>query len=281
MKKMNRLKKIVGGAAFAVFGLCVLATNPVFGQKQCYVRDTGGVQFQIEIAGAKPMKFADTPDCKAAVGSLRSAGLLIYGIELKPNDKSDDQTILSWMNEIAEKPIWRTKFNEGFTAADGMNFLKERFAAAGDLWIGVFLDRVTGEIYGRPALKIEKDYYVPRLAGQKETYASIFLAEKNKLNKTAAERKQMIDRAYTETMGRSAAESELKYWQPRSEIYKEIIPAGREWLYSPGGAKDLRETVTRAYQVKYKNSPVVESRIVKLMADYTPAKLIYAEMIKK
>lgn len=286
MKKINHSKNIFR-AAF-IFCLCVLTSGQIFGQSDCYYGNRGGgktgaFDFGTAIGGAGKSErrgFADTPNCNAVVGSLRSAGLLIYGIELKPGDKSSDETIAAWLKEIGEKPAWRTKFNEGFTASDGMKFLKERLATVGDAWLEIFVGRVTDEIYGRLATKAEKDFYVPRLKEQKETYASIFLAEKNKLGKNSTERKAMIDRAYQTAMGRAAGENDLKYWQTRTEIYKEIIAASRDYLYSPNGASDLKATVTCAYQAKYKNSAVVESRVVKLTADFSKSKMIYVEMVK-
>ena len=287
--KVKIITKIIFRAAF-IFCLCVLASGQIFGQSDCFDQNRGGGKTGDSNVGAviggaagipERRGFADTPNCNAAIGSLRSASLLIYGIELKPGNNSDDQTLVEWLKEIDKNPTWKNKFRSGFTAADGMNFLKERFATAGDTWLGLYLDKWMNDISGRAAAPAEKDYYVPRLKGKNETYASIFLAEKNKLNKNPAERKQMIDRAYQQAMGRNATEGDLNYWQKRDEIYREIIAASRAYLYSPGGAKDLKETVTRAYQTKYKGSPLVESRIAKLTADFTPAKMIYAEMIKK
>lgn len=287
MKKINKFKNILRAVSCLVFCLCIFSGAQIFGQRDCYAVRNGSANNNlgggIMIGGATQTQnivFVETPNCKAVVGSLRSAGLLIYGIELKPGNKSDDETIMSWLREINQNPVWKAKYNEGFSAADGMNFLKERFKTIGDGWLEVFVGTITDQIYGRTATKEEKDFYVSRLKDQKETYASIFLAEKNKLNKNSTERAAMIERAYQNAMGRTASENDRKYWQPRSEIYKELVAASRDWLYSPNGANDLKETVTRAYQAKYKNSPVVETRIAKLTADFSKSKMIYAEMIK-
>lgn len=286
MKKLNCLKNILYSTSVLVFCLCVLAATQAFGQRECSTirggnnNNVGGGITVGGISGTGTRVFVETPNCKAVIGSLRSAGLLIYGIELKPNVKSDDDTIVTWLDEIRQNQNWNRKFNAGFTAADGMNFLKERFYTVGDGWLEVFVGTITDQIYGRIPTKTEKDLYIPRLKEQKETYASIFLAEKNKLSKNAAERKAMINRVYQKTMGKDATAAELQYWQPRSEIYREMIDTTRTYLYSPSGANDLKETVTRAYQTKYKNSPIVDSRIAKLTADYSKSKMIYVEMIK-
>lgn len=287
MMKNLTFTKYFFNAAF-IFCLCVLAGGQIFAQSDCYQNRGGGktagggvVIGGISGSDLERRGFIDRPDCNAAVGSLRSASLLIYGIELKKDDNSDDEILAGWLREMEKDTTWKNKYREGFSAADGMNFLKGRFSTVGDAWIGLHLDKWMNDIYGRAATQTEKDSYISRLKSKQETFTSIFLAEKNKLNKNSAERKAMIERAYKEAMGRTASEGDLSYWQKRDEIFKEIIAASRTYLYSPNGAGELKATVTRAYQAKYKGSPVVESRIAKLTADFTPAKMIYAEMIKK
>lgn len=281
MKKINRLKSVFYGASFVILGFGAVLT-PVFGQAVTFqnLNKNRLSPCVKESENGKQLNF-DGRYCGQTIGSLRSAGLLIYGAELKPNNSSDDNTIISWLEEAHQKREWNTKISEGgFSAADGMNFLKERFATIGDAWLEVFVGSITDQIYGRMPTAAEKSFYVPRLKERKETFASIFLAEKNKLNKTAAERQAMINRVYQKTMGKDASSSELEYWQPRKEVYREMIDTTRTYLYTPSGANDLKATVTRAYQAKYKNSPLVDSRIAKLTADYTKSKLIYVEMIK-
>lgn len=276
MKKINFLKNILGSASFLAFCLCAISIVSVFGQAVMPPRR----EINAACVRNSQLQFSDR-NCGQTIGSLRSAGLLIYGVELKPSDPADDYTLVSWLDEINQRREWSTKIQDGgFSAADGMNFLKERFKRVGDVWLEVFVGKITDEIYGRIPTQAEKDLYIPRLKDQKETYASMFLAEKNKLSKNSAERKAMINRVYQQTMGKDATAAELQYWQPRNEIHREIIDATRTYLYTPSGANDLKATVTRAYQAKYKNSPLVDSRIAKLTADYSKSKLIYVEMIK-
>jgi hypothetical protein len=106
------------------------------------------------------------------------------------------------------------------------------------------------------------------------------LAEVGKLNQNKTERQAMINRVYQTAMGRDADQTSLAYWLPRSEHYRLMIQANRNWLYSANGVNDLLGTVTRALEFNLKRKPT-DAEIKKAMVDYTPDKKIYAEMTQK
>jgi hypothetical protein len=54
-----------------------------------------------------------------------------------------------------------------------------------------------------------------------------------------------------------------------------MIAAARAWLYSPPGAKDLIDTITRAQQAR--NLPTDPASIK--LAKYEPSREIYSEML--
>ena len=93
-------------------------------------------------------------------------------------------------------------------------------------------------------------------------------------------RRNIIKNVYLTAMGRPAQASELDYWLPRKENFDQMIAASRTWLYSPSGAKDLRETIVRAYLAK-NDQPPTNAFIKNAIASLKPEKLIFKEIVQR
>lgn len=110
-------------------------------------------------------------------------------------------------------------------------------------------------------------------------YENIVAGETKKLNapNNKIVRRSMILFAYKKMMGRVPTKDDMAYWEPKTENYKQIVAAGRDFLYSPNGAKDLAATVERALTEKSGSKPKVE-QINAAMLQYAKTKAIFAEM---
>lgn len=249
---------------WAIFALifCGIQTSEVLGQAVMNNdRDTSRVEA--------------SPQYPNAVKIFTTAAALVMGGET-PDYEIKDSVIA-----FARTSRYSEKFNEGIKLNDAINWFKDKLSyPSSEIRRKLVINNAFQEVYGRDSMPNELSAWDTEVMAQKATYASIVLAEKGKLNKNSVERKATIDRAYQKSMGRNAAAEDLQYWQPRPEHFRQIVEAARTYLYSPSGAKDLKETVTRAYQTKYKGSPLVDSRIAKLTTDFTTTKSIYVEMIK-
>ncbi len=112
---------------------------------------------------------------------------------------------------------------------------------------------------------------------QKIGYKDVVVAETAKLNSKPFVRRVMIVAAYKKTMGRAPTVGDFAYWEPRTEIFTQIVDAARAYLYSASGANDLTEAVKRALGNNMSGEPTsaqIKSAIVK----YTPKKTIFDEM---
>ena len=87
----------------------------------------------------------------------------------------------------------------------------------------------------------------------------------------------IITRAYKESFGRIPTKAETEYWTPQKKVFGEILDANRAFLYSPGGAKDLRETVARALYDNSGGQPS-DKQIGDAIEKYGKTKSIYVEM---
>ena len=195
------------------------------------------------------MSNVNTPKCKQAIVNLREAAKIVRGWESKgelvsPGDQIPAEA--KWLIKIAGDKNWKSKFDDGLSYSEATDFLKEDLAAQSDDVLKLIVQYIIRDIYGKFGEKPEFDYYLPRIKAQTDTYTSIFLAERNKLNQKPGERKLMIDRAYIYGMGRNALDGDIKYWQPRQEVYRDLIPAIQTWLYSANGSDDLWNTIKRA-----------------------------------
>ncbi len=167
-------------------------------------------------------------------------------------------------------------FFQGLNAVDARAFFRRHLALPenGNLRLEV-ANRAFTDVYAYGASPKDVIFY-----GAKATdYNGIVAAETVKLNapENKVLRRLMILAAYKKTMGRPPVNSEYDYWTPKKEIFKELINAGRTYLYAPNGAKDLTETIKRALADHGNDNPTVQ-QINRAIVKYSPKKVIYDEM---
>lgn len=132
---------------------------------------------------------------------------------------------------------------------------------------------------GREANLIELSAYSIRLKKGEMDGKAVYLDAVSQMNKYPAERTAMINRAYQTAMGRDAKPDEIKYWQSRTESHLDMLAASRNWLWSPGGAQDLRETVNRALQKTFPKR-YTDAEINYIIEGVKAKKMIYSEIVK-
>ncbi|RYX84393.1 hypothetical protein EON83_10800 [bacterium] len=192
--------------------------------------------------------------------------------------------------KLWSKPVlMQQEFSAGLSAQDASKFYRKLLQNDGgerSLLIG----NVVMDVYGRyqiPFNTTDTDLWDGPIKAGNATYATILAAELKKLNSNPSARKDMIERVYIRTMGRmpidrfvltKGMQGEQTYWGPRSERYSEMMRANRDWLYSPGGSKDLSATVARALKVKLNRVPT-EKEVLFSVKKYTWDKLIFSEMV--
>lgn len=90
-----------------------------------------------------------------------------------------------------------------------------------------------------------------------------------------------ISAAYMTVFGRPATPAEMDYWQSRKPASQgELIDINIKWLISPSGAKDLSETVVRAYKEVNGsgNAPAADEQ-AKWEGRVKTSKWVYAELV--
>lgn len=111
------------------------------------------------------------------------------------------------------------------------------------------------------------------------TYETILKSVTEEMNKNPAARRVMIQAAYVVSLGRMPTDGDMSYWQPRSENFREIVEAGRNWLYSPNGAADLNAAVTSVLQF-YLKRPPTQNEVNNSVGEYRKKKerMIFMDM---
>lgn len=265
-KSITRVSKILIFAVF-MFGISALNT---FGQGNPYINPcvvgTYINQQQVD---------ANAEKCIPAKQSLNSAAPIVIG-------KSPDDTEMKyWLYLVTHSAKYGSKFNEGLKLSDAVNFLKDQFSASSlTEERAKIINRAYQEVYGRDSKATEQASWETQIKAQTAWYATIVTSEIQKLNQDQTERNAMLNRAYQKSMGRDANETDLKYWLPRTEHYRQIVDATRSWLYSEKGTKDLVETISRALLKKKGGNRATDESIKSAMTKFTPDKKIYAEMIQ-
>lgn len=114
---------------------------------------------------------------------------------------------------------------------------------------------------------------------QKVGYGKIAFEESKKLNQPENKvlRRLMILAAYKKTMGRPPVAAEYDYWTARPHIFKQLVEASREYLYTTKGGTDLIATIKRALADKLHREPTT-AEINDAIIGYSKNKNIYDEM---
>lgn len=69
--------------------------------------------------------------------------------------------------------------------------------------------------------------------------------------------------AYMTVFGRTATPAEITYWQNRLPATQaELVEINLNWLVSPSGAKDLKETIGRGFQQVFSRQPDANEQLV-------------------
>jgi hypothetical protein len=223
--------------------------------------------------------FYSESNCKAARSAFKSASAIVTGIVL------DDSYISEWIGVASASPNWQIKINEGLKFSDAVSFLKQYMAEEkgitgldGVAERAITIDNAFREVYGHSSTPLEQASWEVQVKAQKACYATIWAAELKKIISNRELRIPIIQKAYTDAMGRMPTADDMNYWKPRNEHYRLLVDACRAWLYSEAGAKDLIETITRAWKVKYKNTTPTDNEIKEELIRCTKSKLIYSEM---
>lgn len=194
-------------------------------------------------------------------------------------------------NNLGDTRFWVIKMIEGGMIDQFFKGLKTIDAAAfiesyikkpenANVRLGL-INKVMRDVYGSTNDASPKDvaYWNSQASKMGNFYAEVMAGEMKKLNdpNNKIVRRAMIMFAYKKMMGRNPTKEDFSYWEPRSEIYIQILAAGRNFLYAPNGSKDLAETVERALTEKAGSKPKV-SQINEAIIKYTKTKAIFAEM---
>jgi hypothetical protein len=139
------------------------------------------------------------------------------------------------------------------------------------------IGRAFKSVYGFGASPKDLAFWNAKLLAGDGNYTAIVFVERHKLKADQVVRRLIISNAYKKAMGRMPTPSDFAYWQPRAEIFDEIVEAARAYLHSAQGAKDLSETVARALEGKTGQKPTTQ-QINEALVRYAQAKAIYDEM---
>jgi len=141
----------------------------------------------------------------------------------------------------------------------------------------LIINNAFADVCGRQTNAAEMTFWDSEMTNAKGFYGHIFDTEIKKLNSSKINRRFMVTAAYKKLLGRPALGKELDYWEPRTEVFSQIIDYGRDWLYSESGAKDLNETIGRALYNKTGEKPTAK-QTSDAKIKYTKTKAIFAEM---
>ena len=148
-----------------------------------------------------------------------------------------------------------TAYSDGVKFSEAAAFLKQWLVVqaydSGEYRAAV-IERSYREVFGRTPSATEQALWDARIKAEKIWYVTLVREQRKSLLAPGgtAEKAQMIKRAYTAGFGRAATADESKYWMARPDHYRLVREANRTWLYSPAGAKELVDSIGRAYTWK-------------------------------
>lgn len=175
-------------------------------------------------------------------------------------------------------------FATGLSYTQAVKFLRFELAKSNNAANRVQVVRdAIDDVYGREPSSDEMITLQQQIAANQAWYAGIVSNETKKLNNDKAARQATIDRAYMKAMGRKASAGDQSYWINRPEHFELLVVAARNYLYSPSGAEDLKQTVVRALApATGRGAPAGRAmsagEINAAIAKFTPEKKIFVEM---
>lgn len=209
---------------------------------------------------------------KQARAALNRGALNVLNREL-----DDAQDYSYWLGEMFKEGLL-PRFYAGMTDEDATKFFSKfltrpeqsnRRAQA--------VEAAFKDVYGFGASPKDVAFWNAEMLAGRGGYQYIIFVESNKLNGDKVVRRLMITNAYRKAMGRVPKPGDYDYWQPRAETFKEVVAAARAYLYSPGGANDLAETVSRALEAKTGSKPSTE-QVKEGVIRYSKTRAIFDEM---
>lgn len=182
-----------------------------------------------------------------------------------------------WLGEMFASGLL-PRFYAGMTNDDAMAFFQKFLAKPdqGNRRLAVINDAFK-DVYSFEASPKDVAFWNAEMLAGRGGHHYITFVERSKLNADKVIRRLMIQAAYKKAMGRNPTPADFDYWQPRQEIFAEIVDAARAYLYSPGGAKDLAETVERALENRTGNKPTTQ-QISDAVIQYSKTRFIFDQM---
>lgn len=229
--------------------------------------------------------FVMNPEEKACLFSaykhgqaLVSAMSVVYGFPRKFECKE----FVTWADLAATPELnMASEYATGLNYVQAVKFLRYELAKSNNAANRVQVVRAAiATVYGREPTSQEMITLQQQIAANQTWFAAIVSAEAKKLNNDKALRRQMIDEAYMDAMGRKSSAADQASWINRPEHYRLLVDAARAWLYSPQGLEDLKQTIVRALappsgrQARKLTAAEMDAAIAK----FTPGKRIFTEM---
>lgn len=218
-----------------------------------------------------------SPLMQAAEKAIAGAYPIYYGVSY-PNNLGDTRF---WVIKMIEGGFLNELF-KGLKTIDAAAFIESYIKKPENANVRLALiNKAFQDVYGTTNDASPKDvaFWNSQTSKMGNFYLDVISGEMKKLNDPGNKivRRAMIMFAYKKMMGRNPTKEDIAYWETKTEIYKQIIAAGRNFLYAPNGSKDLAETVERALTEKMGAKPKV-SQINEAIIKYTKTKAIFAEM---
>ncbi len=219
----------------------------------------------------------DAPLMKKAKAAINSAFPKIYGRQYNGDGVHYVRDMFKTKNDMTNV------YYQGLTESYVLQYLRDAIKKPEESQARLaVIDLAFKDVYGSAPQPNDVAYWNAEVKKLGNFYESIIAGETKKLNKTGSDgknpsRRLVTNSVYKKAMGRNATNDELAYWEKRTEIYKQILTASRDWLYSSKGAIDLTETIKRKLTEKNGSAPN-KDQINQAVIDYSKKKLIFSEM---
>lgn len=218
--------------------------------------------------------------CVTAKKMISASQMITLGEE----SKGDDWIYIAegMLSGHCSDKAYEQKIKDGLKLSDATNYWKCYLASGftGDGTRLKVIKRAYLKVYGAFPIIAENNYWIEQMKQKKAWYTQIIFTEQGKLYKDTNLHKKVIDHVYRDTMNRGADQKDLDYWLARDSDFEQMYVAARNFLYSNAGAKDLHDTVKRAYWVMNQKYPT-EQEITAWTEKFKPGRKIYLEMVGK
>lgn len=216
-------------------------------------------------------KSGKSPLMLKAKTAVKTAYKMLFG-----HDTTD--SVNPWMRVFFKDNKYASTFfynglQPGIVGQSMQKFLREPEQGKYRLTI---INNAFADVYGKEASPTDVAFWNLEITKGKGFYGAVFDGESKKLNSNKINRRFMITAAYKKSLGRAALSKELDYWEPKSEVFSQIVLANRNFMYSQKGAKELAETIERS--LTKNGDKATTKQINEAIIKYTKTKAIYSEM---